>query len=92
MTKVLVATDQPFAKEAVMKIEEAVKSVITSYSIHYTKLYESAFNAMGEVLSSPAYRPLDLYVVMLEDNRLKVDLSKAVKRSDFNIKQIFYHS
>ncbi len=43
----------------------------------------SSFNPMGEVLSSPAPRPLDCYPVRIENGIVKVDVSASVRRERF---------
>jgi cytochrome b6-f complex iron-sulfur subunit len=48
----------------------------------------SAFDITGEVISSPAPRPLDIYPVFIENNVVKVDTSKPIKRDQFEVSQV----
>ena len=50
----------------------------------------SAFDITGEVIHSPAPRPLDIYPVSIENNLVKVDTSKPLKRSEFRAEQVTY--
>ena len=50
----------------------------------------SAFDITGEVINSPAPRPLDIYPIFIENNVVKVDTSKPVKRNDFLAEQVRY--
>jgi cytochrome b6-f complex iron-sulfur subunit len=50
----------------------------------------SAFNITGEVISSPAPRPLDIYPIFIENNVVKVDTSEPLKRSEFRTEQVTY--
>ncbi len=43
----------------------------------------SSFNLQGEVLTSPAPRPLDCYPVRIENGIVKVEVSVAVRREHF---------
>jgi len=52
--------------------------------------HASAFNITGEVISSPAPRPLDIYPIFIENNVVKVDTSKPLKRSAFRTEQATY--
>jgi cytochrome b6-f complex iron-sulfur subunit len=52
--------------------------------------HASAFDIAGNVISSPAPRPLDIYPVTIENNIVKVDTSKSIKRSAFRAEQIAY--
>jgi cytochrome b6-f complex iron-sulfur subunit len=47
----------------------------------------STFNNKGEVLTSPATRPLDFFPVRLENGMVRVDLSDRRKRSQFDATQ-----
>jgi len=51
----------------------------------------SAFDIRGEVISPPAPRALDIYKVFIENNIVKVDTDKLIKRSDFRAEQITYN-
>jgi cytochrome b6-f complex iron-sulfur subunit len=52
--------------------------------------HASAFNRKGEVLSSPAPRPLDYYPVIIEAGKVMVDFSRKLKRKEFQKKQLTY--
>ena len=52
--------------------------------------HSSAFNIRGEVLRSPAPRPLDIYAVFIENNIVKVNTNKRMKRSTFETSQVVY--
>ena len=45
--------------------------------------HASSFTITGEVLQPPATRPLDLFDVRIENGVVKVDLSQAIRRSNF---------
>jgi cytochrome b6-f complex iron-sulfur subunit len=48
----------------------------------------SAFDITGSVINSPAPRPLDIYPISIENNVVKVDTSKPIKRDQFKISQV----
>ena len=50
----------------------------------------SAFDITGAVISLPAPRPLNIYPIVIENNIVKVDTSKPIKRSDFRTEQVTY--
>jgi cytochrome b6-f complex iron-sulfur subunit len=50
--------------------------------------HASSFDITGEVLSPPAPRPLDVFAVRIENDIVKVDISKAVKRQSFSASQV----
>jgi Rieske Fe-S protein len=52
--------------------------------------HSSAFDKNGVVLNSPAPRPLDYYQVILEEGKVKVDVSLKEKRKKFDNKQMSY--
>jgi cytochrome b6-f complex iron-sulfur subunit len=52
--------------------------------------HSSAFDRQGVVLSSPAPRPLDYFPVILEEGKVKVDLSRKTKRKEFELRQVTY--
>jgi cytochrome b6-f complex iron-sulfur subunit len=52
--------------------------------------HSSAFDIHGDVLRSPAPRALDLFKVTIENNVVKVDTGKAVKRGRFKKEQVVY--
>jgi len=52
--------------------------------------HASAFDIKGEVISPPAPRALDVYHLYIENNVVKVDTGKRIKRSGFNIDQVVY--
>jgi cytochrome b6-f complex iron-sulfur subunit len=52
--------------------------------------HASAFDITGDVINSPAPRPLDIYPIFIENNVVKVDTSKPLKRSEFRTEQVTY--
>ena len=52
--------------------------------------HSSVFNIKGEVLQSPAPRPLDMFSVFIENNIVKVDTKKRIKRDRFSKNQVVY--
>jgi cytochrome b6-f complex iron-sulfur subunit len=50
--------------------------------------HASAFDITGDVINSPAPRPLDLYPIFIENNIVKVDTSKPIKRNQFEVSQV----
>jgi cytochrome b6-f complex iron-sulfur subunit len=50
----------------------------------------SSFDITGNVINSPAPRPLDIYRVNIENNIVKVDISKSIKREKFLKEQVVY--
>jgi len=52
--------------------------------------HASAFDISGEVISPPAPRALDVYHLYIENNIVKVDTGKRIKRSGFHSDQVVY--
>jgi cytochrome b6-f complex iron-sulfur subunit len=52
--------------------------------------HASVYDIRGEVVSAPAPRPLDLHHVFIENNIVKVDTNKVIKRSVFLPEQVVY--
>ena len=52
--------------------------------------HSSAFDIKGDVINPPAPRALDLYPIAIENNVIKVDTRKPVKRSAFSPDQVSY--
>jgi cytochrome b6-f complex iron-sulfur subunit len=52
--------------------------------------HASAFDITGNVISAPAPRALDIYTVTIENNIVKVDTGKQLKRGEFRIEQVIY--
>ena len=52
--------------------------------------HASVYDIRGEVVSAPAPRPLDLHHVFIENNIVKVDTNKVIKRSSFRPEQAVY--
>jgi cytochrome b6-f complex iron-sulfur subunit len=50
----------------------------------------SVFDITGEVIHPPAPRPLDIYPISVENNVVKVDTSKPIKRNQFRAEQVTY--
>ena len=52
--------------------------------------HASAFDIAGNVISPPAPRALDNYAIIIENDIVKVDTSKPIKRSEFRTEQVAY--
>ena len=52
--------------------------------------HASEFNIKGEVVNDPAPRALDIYPLYIENNIIKVDVGKQIKRSSFHSDQVVY--
>ncbi|MCW3805549.1 ubiquinol-cytochrome c reductase iron-sulfur subunit [Plebeiibacterium marinum] len=52
--------------------------------------HASQFNRFGEVLSSPATRPLDYFPITIKNGDILVDTSKPTKRKSFSKSQLTY--
>jgi cytochrome b6-f complex iron-sulfur subunit len=52
--------------------------------------HASMFDISGAVSKSPAPRPLDLFDVRIENNRVYVDTGRTIKRSGFRKEQVVY--
>ena len=52
--------------------------------------HASAFDVRGEVISPPAPRALDVYHLYIENNIVKVDTGKRIKRGEFRANQVVY--
>lgn len=52
--------------------------------------HASAFDIAGNVISPPAPRALDIYAVIIENDMVKVDTRKPIKRSEFKAEQVAY--
>jgi cytochrome b6-f complex iron-sulfur subunit len=52
--------------------------------------HASAFDIRGEVIRPPAPRALDIYTLHIENNVVKVDASRAIKRGSFDVAQVVY--
>ena len=50
----------------------------------------SAFDITGNIIESPAPRALDMYLLFIENDIVKVDVSKPIKRSAFRPEQVTY--
>jgi cytochrome b6-f complex iron-sulfur subunit len=50
----------------------------------------SAFDITGRVIEAPAPRALDIYPITIENNIVKVDTRKPIKRSTFSAEQLIY--
>ena len=50
----------------------------------------SAFDIIGNVIEAPAPRALDIYPITIENNLIKVDTRKPIKRSTFQVEQVTY--
>ena len=52
--------------------------------------HASEFNIKGEVVNDPAPRALDIYPLYIENNIIKVEVGKQIKRSSFHADQVVY--
>ena len=52
--------------------------------------HASAFDIRGDVINPPAHRALDIYHVFIENNIVKVNTGKRIKRSGFKKDQVVY--
>lgn len=52
--------------------------------------HASAFDITGDVINPPAPRALDIYKVFIENNIIKVNTGKLIKRSEFRPEQAVY--
>ena len=50
----------------------------------------SSFDIRGEVVSPPAPRALDIHYLFIENNIVKVDTSKRIKRGEFRADQVVH--
>ena len=52
--------------------------------------HASQFDIRGEVIRPPAPRALDIYHLFIENNTIKVDTSRLIKRGCFDVSQVTY--
>jgi cytochrome b6-f complex iron-sulfur subunit len=52
--------------------------------------HASEFDIRGEVIRPPAPRALDIYRLHIENNVVKVDIGRVIKRGCFDIAQVVY--
>ena len=52
--------------------------------------HASVFNIRGEVIQSPAPRPLDHFPVTIENGRIKVNVTQPIRRRAFGKDQVAY--
>lgn len=52
--------------------------------------HSSIFNTVGEVLSGPAPRPMDLFPIEIVDGEIIVDTGKPIERNEFDPTQATY--
>ena len=52
--------------------------------------HASAFDITGSVIRPPAPRALDIYPLIIENDIVKVDTSRTIKRSEFKADQVVY--
>ena len=50
----------------------------------------AAFDITGAVINPPATRPLDIYPISIENNVVKVDTTKPIKRDHFKVSQVIH--
>ena len=49
--------------------------------------HSSIFNAMGELISGPSPRPMDLFPIEIKDNQVVVDTGSPLQRDEFHPSQ-----
>ncbi len=54
--------------------------------------HASAFDKYGEVLSPPATRALDIYPIEIREDRVLVDVSRPIKRTQYEANQLTYNA
>jgi cytochrome b6-f complex iron-sulfur subunit len=52
--------------------------------------HASVFNIRGEVIHAPAPRPLDRFAIVIENNRIMVEVEKTIRRRGFSTKEVVY--
>ncbi len=52
--------------------------------------HSSSFDTYGEVLASPATRPLDTFPIIFKDGHVWVDIAIPMKRQKFEKEQLYY--
>ena len=52
--------------------------------------HASAYDIRGEVIRPPAPRALDIYPMFIENNVVKVDTGRLIRRSEFRAEQVVY--
>lgn len=52
--------------------------------------HASSFNQYGDVINPPAPRALDTFAVVIEEGKVKVDISRVQRRNQFDKSQITY--
>lgn len=52
--------------------------------------HSSKFDTHGEVLASPATRPLDVYPIIFKEGHIWVDIANPTKRQKFEKEQLYY--
>jgi cytochrome b6-f complex iron-sulfur subunit len=52
--------------------------------------HASVFDITGQVLNPPAPRPLDLFVVSIQDGQVIVDTSQPINRQNSETSQVVY--
>jgi cytochrome b6-f complex iron-sulfur subunit len=52
--------------------------------------HASTFDITGNVVNAPAPRAMDLYEVFIENNIVKVDARKRIRRTEFRKEQVVY--
>jgi cytochrome b6-f complex iron-sulfur subunit len=52
--------------------------------------HSSAYDIRGNVVRSPASRPLDIFKIKIENNHIYVDTREPIKRSAFRENQVVY--
>jgi cytochrome b6-f complex iron-sulfur subunit len=52
--------------------------------------HASAYDITGNVIASPATRSLDIFPAVIENNIVRVDTRRRIKRSGFDSKQVIY--
>lgn len=62
----------------------------SSLEIFNCPCHSSLFNPVGEVISGPSPRPMDMFPVKTIDGEVIVDTSHPIQRREFNPSQVYY--
>jgi cytochrome b6-f complex iron-sulfur subunit len=63
---------------------------ISSKNLFECPCHSSVFDIRGEVVRPPAPRALDMHPLSIENNVVKVDTARLIKRGRFDVSQVVY--